>query len=215
LFARILGRRSCKEPFDDRPVPAPLVARLAGLADIVTDPSEVAALRRLTWEAWKTEAYTPRTLKESIDLMRFGKSEIEANPDGIDLGGPFLEALMLAGVVGREAQLDTSSTGFREGLRIYEDMLMATPAYVVVTTQGNARADQIAAGRLAQAQPRHHGLRPGAPPGQPGAPGIPRDGAALRRGPPAPRPAGRDRTNARPPGLWSGRAPLAPLAAGD
>jgi hypothetical protein len=147
LFARILDRRSCKEPFDDRPVPAPLVARLAGLADIVTDPSEVAALRRLTWEAWKTEAYTPRTLKESIDLMRFGKSEIEANPDGIDLGGPFLEALMLAGVVGREAQLDTSSTGFREGLRIYEDMLMATPAYVVVTTQGNARADQIAAGR--------------------------------------------------------------------
>lgn len=147
LFAHVLDRRSCKEPFDDRPIPEPVVAKLAAHAGIVTDPAEVAALRRLTWDAWKTEAYTPRALKESVDLMRFGKGEIEVRPDGIDLGGPFLEVLMLAGVLTREAQIDTTSIGFREGLRIYEEMLAATPAYAVLTTPGNDRADQIASGR--------------------------------------------------------------------
>ncbi|WP_246660502.1 twin-arginine translocation pathway signal protein [Nitratireductor sp. XY-223] len=147
LFAHALERRSCKEPYSDQQVPADLVARLKPLADIRTDPQEVAAIRDLTWKAWETEAFTPRTMQESVDLMRFGKSEINANPDGIDLGGPFLEALMLAGVLSREAQSDPESAGFKEGVRIYREMLHATPAYAVVTTPGNSRADQIDAGR--------------------------------------------------------------------
>lgn len=86
-------------------------------------------------------------MKESVDLMRFGRREIEANPDGIDFGGPLLEALHLAGVLTREAQLDPTSTGFRQGVEIYRAMLAATPAYAVLTSAGNARADQIAVGR--------------------------------------------------------------------
>ena len=147
LFQHVMARRSCKEPFESKPVPASAVQKLSTLADVITDPTRVKELRALTWEAWKTEVYTHRTMKESVDLMRFGKSEINANPDGIDLGGPFLEALMLVGVLSREAQLDQNSSGFKEGVRIYQEMLMATPAYAVLTTSGNSRADQIAAGR--------------------------------------------------------------------
>ncbi|MCR9137607.1 MAG: twin-arginine translocation pathway signal protein [Alphaproteobacteria bacterium] len=147
LFAHVMARRSCKEPYEDKPVPAAMVDQLAAHAAIITDPQAVADLRTLTWDAWLVETNTPRTMKESVDLMRFGKAEINANPDGIDLGGAFLETLMLAGVVGREAQLDPQSTGFQEGVRIYEAMLMATPAYAVLTTPGNARTDQIEAGR--------------------------------------------------------------------
>ncbi|WP_419909330.1 Acg family FMN-binding oxidoreductase [Hoeflea sp.] len=147
LFAHVLQRRSCKEPYSNEAVPADLIDQLTPLADIRTDPKDVAALRELTWQAWETEAFTPRTMQESVDLMRFGKSEINANPDGIDLGGPFLEALMLAGMLSREAQSDPSSTGFKEGVKIYKEMLHATPAYAVLTTPGNERSDQIEAGR--------------------------------------------------------------------
>lgn len=147
LFAHVMSRRSCKEPFEDRPVPAPLVDRLAPHADIVTDPQRVAALRDLTLDAWMVEASTHRTLKESVDLMRFGKREINANPDGIDLGGAFLESMMVIGMLSREDQLNPDSTGFKEGARIYREMLTATPAYAVLKTPGNDRVQQIDAGR--------------------------------------------------------------------
>ncbi|MEM7634863.1 MAG: twin-arginine translocation pathway signal protein [Pseudomonadota bacterium] len=147
LFAEVMKRRSCKEAFEDRPVPAGLANDLADFATIIDQPEPVAALRKLTWDAWMVEAMTPHTMRESVDLMRFGKAEINANPDGIDLGGPFLEALMLAGQLTREDQLNPSSNGFRQGVEIYRDMLAATPAYAVVTSAANTRADQIDAGR--------------------------------------------------------------------
>jgi hypothetical protein len=147
LFAQVLMRRSCKEPFKDKPVPSAIAGELAPFADIITDPQRVATVRKLTLDAWKLEAFTPRTMKESVDLMRFGKREINANPDGIDLGGAFLEALMVAGVLSREEQMDTGSTGFKEGIRIYDEMLSATTAYAVITTPDNTRQDQIEAGR--------------------------------------------------------------------
>jgi len=147
LFAHVMNRRSCKEPFDLRPLPADKIGELTSMAEIISRPDRVDTLRDLTWKAWKTEAHTTHALKESVDLMRFGKAEIEANPDGIDLGGPFLEALMIAGIVTRDAQLDPQSYGFQEGLRIYRNMLMATPAYAVIKTDMNTRLDQIAAGR--------------------------------------------------------------------
>jgi len=147
LFAQVLDRRSCKEPFEDRPVPKDMVKTLAAYARIIDDPPAVSQIVALSWDAWTVEAKTPRTLRESVELMRFGRSEIEASPDGVDLGGPFLEALMAVGAVSRRAQLDPSSFAFQEGVRIYEEMLKATPAYAVLTTPTNTRLDQIEAGR--------------------------------------------------------------------
>lgn len=147
LFPYIPARRSSKEPFEDRMPDAPTLAPLADLARLVTDAPTVAALRALTWEAWEIEAKNPAAYRESVDLMRFGKAEIEANPDGIDLGGPFFEALIAARLLTREAQLDTNSQSYRTGFDIYSRMLAATPAYAVVSTPGNSREDQIAAGR--------------------------------------------------------------------
>ncbi len=147
LFSQVMQRRSCKEPFEDRPVPADLATRLADFATIIDQADPVAALRKLTWDAFMVEAMTPHTMRESVDLMRFGKAEIDANPDGIDLGGPFLETLMLAGQLTREDQLDPSSNGFQQGIEIYRDMLAATPAYAVLTSMTNTRADQIDTGR--------------------------------------------------------------------
>eukprot|EP00903_Cladosiphon_okamuranus_P001500 g1498.t1 len=147
LAAHILDRRSCKEPFEDQHVPEDLAAKLTAYGNVITEPEAVARIKKLSWDAWLTEMNTHRTLKESVDLMRFGKAEINANPDGIDLGGPFLESLMLAGVLTREGQLDPETAGFKEGVKMYEAMLHATPAYIALTTPGNQRSDQIAVGR--------------------------------------------------------------------
>ncbi len=147
LFSEVMQRRSCKEPFDDKPVPADLATSLSDFAAIIDQPAPVAALRKLTWDAFMVEVLTPHTMRESVDLMRFGKTEINANPDGIDLGGPFLEALMLAGQLTRADQLDPSSSGFQQGVEMYRNMLAATPAYAVLTSATNTRADQIETGR--------------------------------------------------------------------
>jgi len=147
LAMHMLDRRSCKEPFQATPVPPAIIEQLITHGRVWTDPTDVARIRQLTWEAWLTEMHTHRTLKESVDLMRFGKAEINAAPDGIDLGGPFLESLMLAGLLTRDSQLDPKSTGFQEGVTMYKDMLQATPAYISLATSGNSREDQIAAGR--------------------------------------------------------------------
>ncbi len=140
-------RRSCKEPFAARPVEPGEAVRLAPFADIVTDPSRVAQIVDLTWEAWNVETRTPRTMRESVDLMRIGRAEIEANPDGIDLGGPFLGTLAAIGMLSREGQMDRDSFQFAEGVRLYDEMLHATPAYAVMHTATNAREDQIETGR--------------------------------------------------------------------
>lgn len=147
LARAIMDRRSCKEPFADTPVASGTAEDLSPFARIITDPDMVQALRDLTWQAWLTEVNTPRTLQESVDLMRFGKGEINANPDGIDLGGPFLESLMLAGILNRKGQSDLDSVGFQEGIELYNTMLMATLAYAVLTSEGNSRVDQINTGR--------------------------------------------------------------------
>jgi hypothetical protein len=93
------------------------------------------------------EATTPRTWRESVDLMRIGRSEIEASPDGIALGGAALEALALAGQISRKSLADPTSRAFRSGVDRYRAMLEQTPSYLWITTPGNSRSDQIAGGR--------------------------------------------------------------------
>jgi hypothetical protein len=154
LFHQIKARRSTKRPFDmTRPVPVSALAALNALSTplarvaTLAEPSSVAAVRALTWDAWEVEARTPRTYRESIDLMRIGRREIEANPDGISLGGPFLEGLSLIGQLSREQLADPGSSAYRLGADMYRTMLAATPAYCLVVSPDESRAGQFAAGR--------------------------------------------------------------------
>ncbi|MEP5728242.1 MAG: twin-arginine translocation pathway signal protein [Sulfitobacter sp.] len=147
LAAYILDRRSCKEPFSDRPVPENLATELGTIADIYTDKPMVERLRKLSFDAFMVETKTPRTMKESVDLMRLGKAEINASPDGIDLGGAFFESLILAGILTRDALLDPTSMSFQEGINVYKEIMEKTPAYAVLTTPGNTSLDHINAGR--------------------------------------------------------------------
>ena len=111
----------------------------------ITTP-RVTAIRDLTWHAHLIEMQTPDTYMESVELMRIGKSEIEADPDGIDLGGPFLETLRIAGMLDREQLADMTSSAYRQGLDLFEKVFEQTPAFVWLITPGNTRRDQLAAG---------------------------------------------------------------------
>lgn len=93
------------------------------------------------------ELDTPRTYKESVDLFRIGKTEINQNPDGIDFGGPLFGSLNALGMFSREAALDTSSTAYNQGIDAVMANVDTAMGYVWLMTNGNSRLDQIQAGR--------------------------------------------------------------------
>lgn len=153
LFSQVLWRRSNKEPYDTtRAVSNDLLAAIADAAQtgrvaFTNDGAEVSALRTKAWQAMETELRTYRAAKESVDLLRIGKAEIEANPDGIDLPGPLMEALSAAGLLDREAMLDVNSTVFQQQVSAMKPAFETAMAFMWLTTPGNSRADQIRAGR--------------------------------------------------------------------
>lgn len=154
LFAHVMARRSNKEAFDmTRAVPdAALKAVLAsarhgGKLGGTNSLDEVADWRDLSAEAMQIEIDTPHTYKESVDLFRIGKAEINANPDGIDFSGPMFETLSLVGQFDRELALDRSSSAFRQGEEVVIGNIRAAMAHAWMVTPGNTRSDQIAAGR--------------------------------------------------------------------
>jgi hypothetical protein len=153
LFAFVHERRSNKEPFDiSKPVPDGALEAILAASRRKTvlagtnEPSQVKAWRELTEQALQIEIDTPRTYKESVDLFRIGKSEINANPDGIDFSGPLFETLALLGQFDRDVALDRESTGFKQGEQAVLDNTRTAMAHVWMVTTGNARQDQIAAG---------------------------------------------------------------------
>lgn len=155
LFPQVFDRRSAKDPFDmtRRPDPEQAEALIAAVETaeietaVTTIPDEVAGLRALLWQAWEVEATTPSAWKESVDLLRIGKAEIEANPDGIDLGGAMPELLGAAGLLTREAAQDPDSTAYAETWRLYREIFDKTPAAVWQVGRDDSRTTQLAAGR--------------------------------------------------------------------
>lgn len=154
LFAHVMARRSNKEPFDtSRTVPDTALAavlssaRRGGRLGGTNALAEVGTWRQLTGEALQIEIDTPRTYKESVDLFRIGKSEINANPDGIDFSGAMFESLALAGQFSREVALDRNSMGFKQGEAAVMENTRTAMAFAWMVTAGNSRADQINAGR--------------------------------------------------------------------
>lgn len=154
LFAHIMDRRSNKEPYDiTRPVTTDVLNRITMAASrgaqAIADGSDqsVTTLRELTSQALVVEIDTPHTFKESVDLFRIGKAEVEANPDGIDFSGPMFETLGAFGLMTREGTLDTSSTMFQQGKVAVLENTETAMAHLWLNTRGNSREDQITAGR--------------------------------------------------------------------
>ena len=158
LFAQTTKRHTNRKPYDaSQTIPNEAMARLAaagkggeqrGLSVATTGAMDrVAVLRRLTKEAMRTEFHTPQAHMESVRLMRIGKAEIEANPDGISLGRAFLEGLSLIGMLTRDNLADDTSGAFEAGIEMSDAGAMSAMGFVWIVTAGNSRMQQIDAGR--------------------------------------------------------------------
>ena len=154
LFAHTLDRHTNRNSYDtDRAIGDDLLGRLRGAAadnvrvGTANDGAQLSDLRTLTRDAMWAEVRAPEAYQESIELMRIGRAEIEANPDGIALGGAFLEMLKLAGILSRESLADPTSRSYQIGLDMIEDGAMTSMGFVWINTLGNDRKAQIEAGR--------------------------------------------------------------------
>lgn len=154
LFAHTLNRHTNRNPYDvTRPISDNVMQRLhdvAGSKVVVGTTNggdDLDYLRKLTKDAMITEIKTPEAYQESIDLMRIGKTEVEANPDGIFLGGAFLEALSLTGILTRESLANPASKSYQIGLDMIDQGAMTSMGFVWIKTKDNDRTAQIEAGR--------------------------------------------------------------------
>jgi hypothetical protein len=158
LFAAIPKRRSTKTLFEDRPVDPASLQRLSSVFGMTENdwfavsaddvPATIAAVRELVLEAVDIEMRTARTHRESVDLMRIGAREVDANPDGIALAGPGIEAMAATGLLSRAALADPASSAFRQGEAMMAETYASIPAILSVTTNGNSRGHQLFAGTL-------------------------------------------------------------------
>ena len=154
LFVHALNRRTNRNRYDlERSIGQNDLAEIIAVAGPsvsaggVVQGQQLQDLRTLTGNALRDEILDPRAFQESIDLMRIGRAEIEANPDGISLGGAFLETLSLVGVLNRKQLADPESSAFQVGLDMAEDQASTSMGFVWVNTRRNGRREQIAAGR--------------------------------------------------------------------
>lgn len=154
LFDYALARRSTKEIYDPtRVVPDDALKQITksggpGAQIFGTNKmDQITELRRIGEEAMMVELTTHRTYKESVDLFRIGKAEIEANPDGIDLGGPLMDSLALFGLMSREAALDPNSPSYSAGIDAVMENVRSGMSYVWLVSDENSRIDQLKAGR--------------------------------------------------------------------
>jgi len=154
LFTHIMKRHTNRDPYNAAlPIADGIVDQVLKASKgpvqtgMTTDGKMLQDLRTLTRDAMIDEIKTPEAYQESIDLMRIGRKEIEANPDGISLGGAFLETLSLAGVLTRDSLANPASSSYQIGLDMINEGAMTSMGFVWITTSDNDRTAQIEAGR--------------------------------------------------------------------
>ena len=149
LFGAITARRTNREVYSARlPSADALAALVAEGVNASADANLMSRLRTLAVAGITREMMLDRTNMESVRLMRIGHDEIDANPDGISLSGPMIEATGLLGMTSRSAIADQQSTAFKIGLDGLVKTYGSVPAVIWIATPTNDRAAQLEAGRL-------------------------------------------------------------------
>ena len=153
LFAHVPDRRTTKRPFESREVTSAVLKQVCAAG---TTPARIRSsnesglvgrIRTLAAQAYTIEKYTTRINLEQVRVTRIGVDEIEACPDGIDLQGTDVEAAIDQRQLSRELLADPESAASKKQIESYRAVCDTTKAYVWLSTAGNTRLDQLAAGR--------------------------------------------------------------------
>ena len=156
LFEHILKRRTNRQMYENKDLSTSAIqsitASVAGLpVQIGFAGSSEAELRSkhrtIAKEAWRIELTTPRTILESLKLMRVGPDEIKKNPDGISNNSPFIRAVVALGLFDRNKAPASDDSSIASQIKEFDAKIDATPAFFYLLTKGNDRQTQINAGR--------------------------------------------------------------------
>jgi len=150
LFEQVFNRRSSKVDFDTTTeISSSSMATLLSTSQSSgsSDSNIVNKIREISYQGLSIEMKTPKTLRESVDLMRIGRAEIEANPDGISMKGAPMELLNKVGVMTREGMRDPNNSMNVQALSMFKEKFDTSMAYVWITTKTNTRQEQLQAGR--------------------------------------------------------------------
>ena len=90
---------------------------------------------------------TPRTHKESIDVVRIGSAEIAAHRDGISIKGPMIWMLRQLGEMTPGKAMTPGTMAWNSGRDYVLAGYASAPAFGWLASRGNDRATQVAAGR--------------------------------------------------------------------
>ena len=154
LFEQIRRRRTHKEAYDSaRALPATLLQSLEktaaerGLqAGTLTAAPALAALRKITRDAFETEILTPRTYLESARLMRIGPAEIEQHRDGIPLMGTAVRVMSAVGAFDRYEVPQRGSSNYRQTMDRWS-VFETGSGYFWIASRSNSRPAQLESGR--------------------------------------------------------------------
>lgn len=152
LFAAAIARRTNRRPFTATSVDPSALGRIIGasvngvVAAGTTDNGRVAELRQMAKDAWEIEWALDRTRRESINVTRIGKKEIEAKPFGLSLDGPMIEAIAAAGMMTRENMDIPEKAAYEQSIAFYDRAVETASAFLWTSTAENRRTDQLAAG---------------------------------------------------------------------
>jgi len=159
LFAQLLRRHTAKVDYDtSRPV---VEATLAALRGVVTDPAVRFgatvepvlrdALRAICLESALVEIRTPRTMMESIRLIRLGPDEIARHRDGISINALVPRLAAAFGAFDRSAPPPEGSAGYKQALARFEGHSRTAMGFVWLSTPLDAstgpRSREVRAGR--------------------------------------------------------------------
>ena len=156
LFKHILNRHTPKSDFDPtrKVSPAALQTLMGSIGSRngirtagVVDEARLPALRELCWQSAKVELLTPRTMMESIKLIRLGPDEIMQHRDGISINSPFVRAMGSVGMFDRTTPPAEGSAGYKNAMGRFEGHSRTAMGFVWLSTPGNSRSQQIEAGR--------------------------------------------------------------------
>ncbi|MDG5978051.1 twiN-arginine translocation pathway signal sequence domain-containing protein [Hydrogenophaga taeniospiralis CCUG 15921] len=156
LFAQIFRRHTNREAYEARePDSAALQAIAASLAPHAVRAGFVGAAqaealaqhRRIAMEAWRIELETPRTMLESLRVLRIGPKEIAEHRDGLSINDPLVRALTAVGLFDRSRAPQPGDAAITRQIEDFNAKIAATPAFFWMVTEGNDRATQVNAGR--------------------------------------------------------------------
>jgi hypothetical protein len=111
------------------------------------DAAALERQREIAREAWRIELTTPRTMLESLKLVRLGAREISQHRDGISLTDPMLVLLGRVGLFDRSKAPAADDPAITGQIKDFNANLASTHAFLWMTTPGNDRATQVNAGR--------------------------------------------------------------------